>query len=61
MCLKTFLGAFCLLAFIFVLGKHGIPLHNHNHFGRDSDFDIGLMVLRLNSTLAGVITKWFGQ
>ena len=59
MCLKTLLGAFCLLAFIFVLEKHGRSLSPHNHNRRDSDFDLVLVVLNLNRTLASVIPKRF--
>ncbi|XP_056858829.1 disease resistance protein RUN1 isoform X2 [Raphanus sativus] len=33
--LKTVLGAFGLLAFIVVLGKHGSPLRRHNHLRRN--------------------------
>lgn len=33
--LKTLLGAFGLLAFIVVLGKHGRPLRRHNHLRRN--------------------------
>ncbi|KAF3595768.1 hypothetical protein DY000_02023758 [Brassica cretica] len=57
MCLKTLLGAFCLLAFIFVLEKHGRSLSPHNHNRRDSDFDLVLVVLNPNRTLASVIPK----
>ncbi|KAF2550137.1 hypothetical protein F2Q68_00035377 [Brassica cretica] len=59
MCLKTLLGAFCLLAFIFVLEKHGRSLSPHNHNRRDSDFDLVLVVLNPNRTLASVIPKRF--
>ena len=59
--LKTLLGAFGLLAFIVVLGKHGRPLRRHNHLRRnkvekDKEKNATLPIF---SFLDYQVSKWF--